>query len=125
MEDFSFREEGTDSHGNSVRLGEPDGDGVIVGYIDLDGTTWESLRERDIATTVGRFWDSWLEWNRSGGLLGEQPDPEAVAQRECLDPENQSEAALSAAEQIDPDDPFTREMFRIMATRKAQAARWN
>jgi len=120
--DFSFREDGVDSHGNPVCLGERDSDGILVGYIDIDGTCWESLEERDVATTMGRFWDQWLLWNKSGGLIGSLPDAMEIAQRECLDPDSVEEAAQAARDQIDPRDPVARMMMVRMAQIRAQAA---
>jgi hypothetical protein len=44
------RRAGLDTHGQPVRLGERDGDGYLVGYIDEQGLAWESLTEKLAAT---------------------------------------------------------------------------
>jgi hypothetical protein len=43
------RTAGVDSSGEPTRLGERDSSGHLVGYIDADGRTWESLTERIVA----------------------------------------------------------------------------
>jgi hypothetical protein len=43
------RTAGVDLTGQPVRLGERDGSGHIVGYIDEQGLAWESLAERIVA----------------------------------------------------------------------------
>lgn len=122
MEDFSFNQEGVDSHGNPVRLGEVDTDGFVVGFIDPDGTCWESITERDVATTCGRFMEAWNDWNRCGGLLGSEPDAYAVAQRECIHPDSVDVAADEALSQIDPEDPVSRAMMHFIAKQRSAQA---
>lgn len=91
----SPRESGYDTCGVPRSLGEIDSDGVFVGYICEQGTTWESRREHDEAVTAGRYMDAWNHWNRSGGVLGAEPDPEDFADA-IASPENFL-FALSAA----------------------------
>ena len=125
MDNFSFSQEGKDSHGNTVRLGETDGDGFLVGFIGADGACWESITERDVATTCGRFMDEWNQWNRCGGLLGAEPEAYVVAQRECIHPDSVDLAATEAQSQIDFEDPVSRAMMRRIAKLRNQQAQLN
>lgn len=44
--------------GGSVRLGERDSDGYLVGYVEDAGLAWKSLPERLVATAAGRLGDA-------------------------------------------------------------------
>jgi len=125
MDNFSFNTEGLDSHGNPVRLGETDSDGFVVGFIGADGTCWESITERDVATTCGRFMDAWNAWNRCGGLLGTEPDASCIAQRECIHPNSIELATAEACSQIDFKDPVSRAMMGRIARLRNQQAQLN
>jgi hypothetical protein len=109
------RTTGYDIDGNPVSLGDTDSSGREVGYIDLAGTAWESLEERDIATTCGRYLEAWNRWNRTGGLLGKQPDPREIALRECYDLDNVEVAAEEAARETDPEDLVTQMRMKMNA----------
>ena len=119
------QEWGWDINGQPVDLGGTDSEGREVGYIDESGLAWESLKERDIATTCGRYLDAWIVWNRSGGVLGPEPDPEEFARQECLDSENIEAATQAAALETNPGDPFTQMRLRVSAKHQAQRARLN
>jgi hypothetical protein len=49
------RTAGVDGSGQPVRLGERDSAGHIVGYIDEQGVSWESLAERIVAVQGNRL----------------------------------------------------------------------
>lgn len=98
---------GRDSHGNAVTLGGRDTDNVPVGFIDGDGLGWESVRERDLAVTAGRYLDAMIAWKRDcGGEIVRRgadgsvtilyPNPWAIAKAVCLDPANVNDAADNA-----------------------------
>lgn len=107
-----------DMEGNVVRLGDVDCMGYKVGYIDEDGTCWESCREHDLSVTAGRFHDLWIEWNRSGGIIGPE-DAYRIAREQCHDPDNIKDAAKGALEIADPDDPFNRVIRMIQLQRSS------
>lgn len=112
MDDLN-RTTGYDIDGTPISLGEIDSSGSEVGYIDLEGTAWESLEERDIATTCGRYLDAWNRWNITGGLIGKEPDPWEIALRECYDLDNAEVAAEEAARETDPEDLVTQMRMKM------------
>jgi hypothetical protein len=116
------RTTGYDIDGTPVVLGDTDSSGRPVGYIDLEGTAWESLQERDIATTCGRYLEAWNQWNKTGGLLGAEPDPWDAALRECYSLENLEAAAQAAAIETNPEDPLTRMRMKLSAEHIRQRA---
>lgn len=88
--------EGHDSSGRPVRLGDRDSDGYVVGYIDGDGLSWESIWDRDRAVGSGRYLDALNLWRRGRRLrrpsaLGfavrnaSRPSHVLPLRRECLD----------------------------------------
>lgn len=90
---------GVDHDGQPVRLGERDSMGHVVGFIDEDGTCWESLAERDSAVTAGVYRRAVeaYQWQQ----IPEHPDADAIAQEVCLDPRHYEEAAREAREQLE------------------------
>lgn len=121
----SPRKTGTDVDGKPRELGEIDSMGSFIGYIDEDGDCWESLHERDLALTAGRAHDAYIEWNRSGGVLGEEPNIREIAERVCQNPDHIEEAIRFAEQQNDPNDPLNIILSGIIAHSKARQARWN
>lgn len=91
----SPRENGVDVDGVPRELGDTDSMGTFVGYIDEGGCCWESHRERDEAITAGRFIEAWHRWNKTGGIVGPEPDPDEFAER-LAHPLNWCEAAKAA-----------------------------
>lgn len=101
---------GHDSHGNPVAVGDRDTDNVIVGFIDEGGLAWESVYERDLAVTAGRYDDAMTAWKREYGseMVAKNddgsfraivcPNPWAIAKEVCLNPQNVNAAADSAVE---------------------------
>lgn len=83
---------GYDSHGEVVLLGAQDTDGLFIGYIDQNGLAWASRQERDVAVGAGRLHDAFLAWNKSGGVLGPEPDWEAILEAHNVLPQHQGEA---------------------------------
>lgn len=114
--------QGYDSWGKLVSLGDIDSDGCFVGYISGDGLAWESRRECDEAITAGRFMDAWNKWNRAGGLLGTEPQPEEFAAAIAI-PENYL-FALKAA-QTAWQDYLPGGIFHIAVQRRANNASLN
>lgn len=112
----SPQNKGTDSCGAPRTLGDTDATGHFVGYIDDEGTCWESCLERDCAITSGRFMEAWDEWYCNGGIT-EQPDPLDFAQRLCLREASVAEAAASAARETDMSDPLVRIRMRAVMRR--------
>ena len=55
---------GRDGYGKAVSIGGTDTDGHPVGYIDSDGLSWESRRERDAAIAFGRFDEADIAFNQ-------------------------------------------------------------
>lgn len=98
-EQFIGRTAGVDANGQPVRLGEFDSMGHIVGYIDEEGSCWESLRERDCSTTAGRFEEAMTLFRRGESTV--RPDPDEFAREHCKDPGNHEEAAREAREQVE------------------------
>lgn len=103
---------GVDANGNPVRLGERDSMGHVVGYIEEDGTPWESLRERDYAVTAGEYRRALLAW-MSGDERFRQPRAEDVARATCIDPQHCEGAAQEAEEQVE----FYRQLRGILPKR--------
>jgi hypothetical protein len=107
--------------GQRHELGSYDCDGIFVGYIDEEGLSWESCRERDCSITAGRYHDAFWRWNRSGGALGSEPDVREIAERVCREPDSIEEAIRDAERQFDPSDPLCALGIRV----RAELARWN
>jgi hypothetical protein len=120
----SPREEGIDSSGIPRRLGEQDDYGVVIGFIEEDGTCWESCLERDIATTGARFDEALWGWVRSAGIT-EQPDPHEFAEKYCRDRESIESAVSECKRQLDPNDPLTRIRLRVIRKYIAEKAKDN
>lgn len=106
--------------GQTHELGGFDCDGYFIGYID-DGTCWESVRERDVSITTGRFEEAWNRWNCCGGVLGAEPSPEDFARIYCREIDSIEEAIRECQNRIDPDDILNREVSARIAAR----AMWN
>jgi hypothetical protein len=110
---FIGRAAGVDSNGQPVRLGEFDSLGHIVGYIDEDGSCWESLRERDTSTTAGRYEEAMALFRRGDRTVA--PDPDEFAREHCRDPEHREEAAREAREQVEFYDRLRGAMPKLAA----------
>lgn len=85
--------------GLPVRLGGPDSDGELVGYIDPQGESWSSRLERDRAVLAGRYLDAWDQWQRTGGQ-GPEPQPEQLLEQVEVLPEHRAEALERARESL-------------------------
>ena len=104
------QQNGQDTHGSPVTLGEIDTDGIKVGFIDQQGLAWESVEERDLALTAGRYQDAIIAWRSSGKPWAEIDDkgkvslhcPSAtqIAAETCLSKANRSKAARAARKAI-------------------------
>lgn len=88
----SPRETGFDTSGIPASLGDTDTDGHFVGYICEEGITWEDRRERDVAVGAGRCYDAFYAWNRTGGVLGSEPDYMAIIRAHNVLPQYEDEA---------------------------------
>ena len=106
--------------GQTHELGEYDCWDCFVGWID-GGTCWESVTERDVAITVARFSEAWFLWNRCGGILGTEPNPEAFALEICFEAASIDEAIRECQQAIDPEDWLN----QIRRGKMAVAATWN
>lgn len=102
---MTVKTEGFDVDGNPVKLGDVDSMGYVVGYIDEEGSCWESCREHDLAITAGRFRDAWIKWKQDGGMLGRQ-DALRIARECCDDSNNVDDAVQHALNEVDPEDPL-------------------
>jgi hypothetical protein len=118
----SPNEVGKDAGGVVRELGDTDSMGHFIGWIDTDGSCWESVRERDCALTAGRFREAMSDWNRTGGLLGEKPEARKFAERVCVSPDSVEEAVRDAESWFDPDDSFARIVMAAQAAKAAQTA---
>lgn len=104
------QQNGQDTHGNPVTLGERDTDGIKVGFIDQQGLAWESIEERDLALTAGRYQDAIIAWRSSGKPWAKIDDkgkvslhcPSAaqIAAETCLSKANHRKAARAARRAI-------------------------
>lgn len=103
----SPRSEGYDAEGEPVQLGDIDGLGYYVGWIDEDGLAWESRCEREITLSSGAFRDDWMRWNRCGGLVGNEPSPIPYIRDYCS-PDSEDEALRECEETISPDCPVNK-----------------
>ncbi len=111
----SPRQHGYDC-GREVELGDVDSDGYLIGWIEPDGSCWESRRECEIARAISRYHDAFWRWNRTGGVLGAEPEPDPIefVARYCS-PDTEDDA-LRECEQVV-------ELWRLgVALRAAQAA---
>lgn len=100
-EEFIGLTAGIDADGNPVRLGERDSMGHVIGYIEEDGTPWESLRERDYAVTAGEYRRALLAWMSGDDERFRRPRAEDVARATCIDPQHCDGAAQEAEEQVE------------------------
>lgn len=91
--EFRGKTEGKDVDGIPRKLGDRDSMGHIVGFIDDEGNCWENVAERDGSTTMGRYIDAMLQWEKRGGT---KPDPTITAIETCLDSANVSAASDEA-----------------------------
>jgi hypothetical protein len=90
----SPRIEGFDLDGFPVSLGGYSSDGSFVGYISEDGTDWESREDYEIAYAAGVLYDAFIQWNRTGGALGPEPDIQSLLSSCEVEPEGH-EAAIA------------------------------
>ncbi len=95
---FRGRLAGRDASGGVVRLGDRDSMGHVVGFIQSDGSCWESVLEHDTSTAAGRYADAVQEFRR--GLTPDPPDVRAIAQAACIDPANVDAAVQEAEESL-------------------------
>lgn len=96
----SPRQRGRDSGGHPRELGDRDSDGYLVGWVESDGLCWESRRECEVARASGSYADAWSRWNRTGGVLGVEPDPAEFVARWCS-PDTEDEALAECHEAIE------------------------
>lgn len=71
-----------------------------MSYIDEQGVEWDSRTEHDLAICSSRYSEAFIKFNRSGGVLGEPPNPIEFIERFVCDEDDYQQALEEIIESL-------------------------